>query len=80
MSGGHCITLDRLWAPVALIDPNEQTTLEAGSDTKPRRIVLAAHFRIADFTSESKAYRARNRRFESISLHRGVRCPDRRHR
>jgi hypothetical protein len=36
--------------------PNEQTTLQAGSDTKPRRTVLAAYFRIADFTSEPKAY------------------------
>jgi len=53
--------------------PNEQTTLQAGSDTKLRRTLLAAYFRIADFTSEPKAYRARNRRFESISLHRGVR-------
>jgi hypothetical protein len=33
---------------------------------------LAAYFRIADFTSEPKAYRARNRRFESISLQRRV--------
>ena len=49
--------------------PNEQTTLQAGSDTKLRRTLLAAYFRIADFTSEPKAYRARNRRFESISLH-----------
>jgi hypothetical protein len=55
---------------VALIDPNEQTTLQAGSDTKPRQTLLAAYFRIADFTSEPKAYRARNRRFESISLQR----------
>src|SRR5262249_3817512 len=47
--------------PVALIDPNEQTTPQAGSDTKPRRTVLAAYFRIADFTSEPNAYRARNR-------------------
>ena len=57
---------------VALIDPNEQTTLQAGSGTKPRRTVLAGYFRIADFTSEPKAYRARNRRFESISLRRRV--------
>src|SRR5215470_20139673 len=32
--------------------PNEQTTLQAGSDTKLRRTVLAAYFHIADFTSE----------------------------
>ena len=38
--------------------PNEQTTLQAGSDTKLRRTLLAAYFRIADFTSEPKAYRA----------------------
>jgi hypothetical protein len=36
---------------VALIDLNEQTTLQAGSDTKPRRTVLAAYFRTADFVS-----------------------------
>ena len=60
-------------AAVALIDPNEQTTLQAGSDTKLRRTLLAAYFRIADFTSEPKAYRARNRRFESISLQQTVR-------
>ena len=44
--------------PSPLIDPNEQTTLQAGSDTKLRRTLLAAYFRIADFTSEPKAYRA----------------------
>ena len=48
---------------VALIDPNEQTTLRAGSDTKPHRTILAAYFRTADFVSEPKAYRARNRKF-----------------
>jgi hypothetical protein len=41
-------------AAVALIDPNEQTTLQAGSDTKPCRTVLAAYFRIADFVSETE--------------------------
>jgi hypothetical protein len=51
-------------AAVALIDPNEQITLQAGSDTKPRRTVLAADFRTADFVSEPKGYRARNRKFE----------------
>jgi hypothetical protein len=57
-------------AAVALIDPNEQTTLQAGSDTKPRRTVLAAYFRTADFVSEPNAYRARNRKFEFSSLQR----------
>ena len=36
--------------------PNEQTTLQAGSDTKLRRTLLAAYFRIANFTSEPNAY------------------------
>lgn len=44
--------------------PHEQITLQAGSDTKPRRTELAAYFRTADFASEPKAYRARNRKFE----------------
>ena len=36
--------------------------LQPGSDTKPRRTVLAAYFRTADFVSEPNAYRARNRK------------------
>jgi len=61
-------------AAVALIDPNEQDPLyKAGSDTKPRQNRLSRYFRIADFTSGPKADRARNRRFESISLQRRVR-------
>jgi hypothetical protein len=60
-------------AAVALIDPNEQITLQAGSDTKPRRTVLAADFRTADFVSEPKGYRARNRKFEFSSLQQTVR-------
>src|SRR5215813_13923236 len=39
-----------------------------GHETAPNP--LSPYFRIADFTSEPKAYRARNRRFESISLQR----------
>jgi hypothetical protein len=57
---------------VALIDPNEQTTLQSRSDTKPRQTVLAAYFRTAEFVSEPKGYRARNRKFESTPLQRRV--------
>jgi hypothetical protein len=48
--------------------PTSRPRYKAGSDTKSRRTVLAAYFRTADFVSEPKGYRARNRKFESSSL------------
>jgi hypothetical protein len=44
---------------------------KAESDTKPRRTALAAYFRTATFILE-KAYRARNRKFETVFLQRRV--------